>query len=121
MINLISLKERVAIADAFTPEERDFVLGAINTVAVSVLTRVVAHDPGNYMGRIDRIWAFLSLDDGGEGVMGAPLDGGTVPLIAADKRRLDDLIPLARRLATRFGKPIRLAKFSKRDVDIYQP
>jgi hypothetical protein len=45
-----------------------------------------------------------------------------VPLIAADKRRLDSLKPLARKLASIFQKPIRLAKFTTReDVEIYQP
>ena len=78
--------------------------------------------PPNYMGRIDRIWAFLSLDDGGEGMVAAPFGDLMVPLIAADKARLESLIPMARRLATLLGKPIRLAKFDQRtDVEIYQP
>jgi hypothetical protein len=76
----------------------------------------------NFLGRIDAIWAALSLDEGGEGVCAAPIGGMTLPLIAADKRRLDQIIPIARRIAELFNKPVRLAKFTRReDVEIYQP
>jgi len=45
-----------------------------------------------------------------------------VALIAADRRRLDVIVPTARQMATLFRKPVRLAKFTKReDVEIYQP
>jgi hypothetical protein len=46
----------------------------------------------------------------------------TAPLIAADKRRLADLFPLARGIAHVFNKPVRLAKFTKReDIEVIQP
>jgi hypothetical protein len=137
---LIDLKERIAISDVFSPAERDFLLIAadvknfLDHVApdqsvqdrikrmVEDAAPVALHAPPNYMGRIDRIWAFLSLDDGGEGMVAAPIGGMTAPLIAADKKRLDSLIPMAKHLAKVFGKPIRLAKFDQRtDVEIYQP
>lgn len=116
-MNLIDLKERIAISEAFTPEERMFLLTAINAAPPTE-----KHEARNYLGRIEQIWAFLSLDEGGEGVCAAPMGQLTVPLIAADKRRLDDLYPLARGLANMFGKPVRLAKFGTRqDVEIIQP
>jgi hypothetical protein len=123
LTRLIDIKERIAISDEWKPEERDFILGCINeAVEARRPAAAVLHAPPNYLGRIDRIWAFLSLDDGGEGLVAAPLDGMTVPLIAADKRRLDALIPIAKQMTKLFRKPIRLAKFSKRDdVEIYQP
>jgi hypothetical protein len=123
LTRIIDIKERIAISSEWEPAERDFLLECINTaIEAQRPVAAVAHAPPNYLGRIDQIWAFLSLDDGGEGVVAAPMGGMTVPLIAADKRRLDSLIPLAKRMATLFGKPIRLAKFSKRaDVEIYQP
>ena len=47
---------------------------------------------------------------------------GAVPLIAADKRRLDQLKPMARAMATMFKKPVRLAKFTTReDVEVFLP
>jgi len=121
-INAIDLKERIALSDAFTPKERDFLLDAINERLTVHAT--VVHSPPNYLGRIDHIWIALSVDDGGEGVVAAPIAAGalTVPLIAADKRRLDDIIPLARALAVRFKKVIRIAKFTQReDLQVFQP
>jgi hypothetical protein len=124
LTRIIDIKERLAVSPEWEPDERDFILECVN-IALEAQMRPppVVHAP-NYLGRIDRIWAFLSLDDGGEGVVAAPIgpERMTVPLIAADKRRLDSLIPIAKQLAKVFNKPIRLAKFSKRDdVEIYQP
>jgi hypothetical protein len=83
---------------------------------------LVLHAVDNYLGRIDHLWAALSIDDGGEGLCAAPLGGVTLPLIAADKRRLDLIKPLARKLARMSGKPVRITKFGERtDVEIYRP
>jgi hypothetical protein len=123
LTRIIDIKERIAVSDQWKPDERDFILECIN-IAIEQ-TRAVAvevRSSRNYLGRIDQIWAFLSIDDGGEGVCSAPIGDMTLPLIAADKRRVDSLIPMAKKMARMFGKPIRLAKFSKReDVEIYQP
>jgi hypothetical protein len=119
-MNFIDLKERIAISDTFTPQERDFLLDAVN--AHMPPDDAARYDPGNYMGRIEQIWAYLSVDDGGEGVCAAPFANGTIPLIAADKRRLDQLKPTARSLASMFKKPVRLVRFKQReDVEIIQP
>jgi hypothetical protein len=124
LTRIIDIKERIAISTVWKPDERDFILECINIAIEAQAPRVaVAISPPNYMGRIDQIWAFLSLDDGGEGVVAGPLlgPGSMVPLIAADKRRLDSLIPKAKEIVRMFGKPIRLAKFTKReDVEIYR-
>jgi hypothetical protein len=109
----------------FTPEERRFVLDCINATvnAESRLGVVEMHAPPNYLGRIETLWAAFSLDEGGEGLCAAPFGQNmTLPLIAADAARLKNIIPIAKRIATMFGKPVRLAKFTKReDVEIYQP
>lgn len=75
------------------------------------------HDPGNYLAKIENIWAALSVDEGGEGVVAAPLAPGmlSVPLIAADEARLKSIVPLAKRMATMFGKKMRLVKFTTRE------
>jgi len=120
MMNLINLKERIAISAAYTPEERNFLLDAVNDWIDRAATPV--HAPPNYLGRIDAIWMVLSVDDGGEGVVAAPIGGLTLPLVAADKRRLELIVPIARQVAKQFGKITRLVKFTKReDVEIYQP
>jgi hypothetical protein len=119
-INITELKERLALDRSYSEAERDFLMEAI-TDASSPATAYL--DPGNYLGRIEQIWAFLSVDDGGEGVCAAPMGNlGAVPLIAADKTRLDAIRPLAQHIAKAFGKPVRLAKFTTReDVDIIRP
>lgn len=119
-MNYISIKERIAISDAFTPQERAFILDAIN--AHSIPEDAVTMHTTNYMGRIEQIWAYLSIDEGGEGVCAMPFNGTTIPLIAADKRRLDQLRPYARSISNAFRKPVRLARFKQReDIEIFQP
>ena len=124
-INAVDLKERIAISDAFTPKERDFLLDAINDrISTKGIGVIVEHAPRNYLGRIDHIWIALSVDEGGEGVVAAPIGPGgmTVPLVAADKQRLDAIKPLSRALAVRFRKVIRIAKFTQReDMEVYRP
>jgi hypothetical protein len=80
-------------------------------------------DPGYNLERIDHIWAFVSFDDGGEGVCAAPMGGlGMVPLIAADPARVESLKPIAAHIAKSFGKPVRLVKFTSREeIEVYQP
>lgn len=75
------------------------------------------HNPTNYLAQIDHIWAVLSVDEGGEGVVAVPLGGMTVPLIAADEARLDSfVIPMAKQMTKAFNKPMRLVKFTTREV-----
>ena len=133
LTQLIDIKEKIAVGGTLTPSQRDFVLTCINeTTGITGIAsenvlkkRGTVHiSPPNYLGRIDQIWAFLSVDDGGEGICSAPLKDGmlTVPMIAADKRRLDSLRPIARQMPNIFKKPVRLAKFATReDIEIYQP
>lgn len=70
----------------------------------------------NTMPRIDKIWAFLSIDpvDGNEGVCAATIGGTLMPLIAADPARLKALEPIARQLAKASGNTIKLVEFSTR-------
>jgi hypothetical protein len=72
--------------------------------------------PPNEQLRIDEVWLFISVDETGEGVCGAPLlgAGSLVPLIAADEARLKSLIPVARQLARDSGRQIKLIKLSQR-------
>jgi hypothetical protein len=120
-VNRIDLKERIAISDAYSPDERMFLLNAVNAMPDDD-DRIEKHSPRNYMGRIERIWAFLSIDDGGEGVCAAPIGGMTLPLIAADWHRLVLLRPYAQTVVKMFRRPVRLACFrSREDVEIIQP
>lgn len=118
-MNRTGLKERIAISGEFTNEERDFLLMAVNAMPE---VEVEYHSPRNRMGRIEAMWAYLSVDEGGEGLCAAPMGLYTMPLIAADKKVADKLRPLAISVARTFGKPVRLARFSQReDREIIQP
>jgi hypothetical protein len=79
--------------------------------------------PSHWLERIDSIWAFVADDEGGEGVQAAPMrDGSWVPLIAADESRLRSMKEYVQKLATQFGTPIRLIKFTMReDVEVIEP
>jgi hypothetical protein len=125
LTKLIDLKERIAISPEYTADERDFILEAINhAVAAAAPPMTVVHNPQNYLGRIDGIHMVLSVDDGGEGVVAAPIGPGgmTVPLIAADARRLKTIRDIAPELVRHFGKVLRLAKFTKReDLEVWRP
>ena len=122
-MNTVDLRERIALCADFTPAERSFILDAVNTMMPEGAT--VMHNERNYLGRIEAIYAALSLDDGGEGVCAAPLgnSGITATLVAADKIRFDKYLrPQAQRIAKMFGKAVRIAKFTRReDVEILQP
>lgn len=74
----------------------------------------VLHTPANLL-RVDRLYAFLSVDeDGNEGLCAAPLNGMTMPLIAADRARMESLVPVAQELARLSGRKVRLVEFSTR-------
>jgi hypothetical protein len=75
------------------------------------------HFPPNQLLRIDEVYLFVSSDETGEGVCAAPLlgPGTVVPLVAADKARMESLLPWARKLARASGKKIKLIKFTTRD------
>jgi hypothetical protein len=76
------------------------------------------HVPKNDMPRIDSIWAFVSVDpaDGNEGVCAATLGGVTLPLIAADEKRLAILTPIAQNIANVTGRVVQLVRFHQREV-----
>jgi hypothetical protein len=128
LTRIIRIKEKIAVGEPLQPDERDFVLECINEAVRPVersMTGAAKHEAPNYLGRIEAIYMALSLDEGGEGVCAAPLgdSGITAALVAADKRRFDSyMLPMARHVAKMFGKPVRIAKFTKReDIDILQP
>jgi hypothetical protein len=121
--NTVDLRERVAICNDFTAPERNLILAALNAYATDPATTRI-ETPQNYLGRIEHLWAALSVDDGGEGLCAAPMVRGTLtmPLIAADKRRLEQIRPFAKSLARVTERVVRIVKFgSREDVEIFRP
>jgi hypothetical protein len=117
LTQLIDIKERIAVGEHLNREQRDFVLQCINE-AVGLGRSDVVTKPPNFLPRIESIWAYLCIDDGGEGVIG----WRGIPLIAADKARLDSLRPVAVSSARMFHCPVRLAQFTTReDIETITP
>lgn len=72
--------------------------------------------PKNTMPRIDTIWAFVSVDpdDGNEGVCAFHTGEGWMPMIAADIARLDQIRPIAQKIARDRQQAVKLVRFSQR-------
>ncbi len=72
----------------------------------------------NYLEKITEIYCFVSVDEGGEGVIGQQVDmfnGKTfMPFVCADKTRMEQLKPIAKKLSQESGKTIKLVKFKQR-------
>lgn len=73
--------------------------------------------------RIDEMYAFVAVhDDQDEGVMGMPTAQGWLPMVGADMARMESLKDLAKVLAQRSGKRIRLLRFSVREeLEVFDP
>lgn len=72
----------------------------------------------NYLEKITEIYAFVSQSERGEGVVGMtmPVDGREtfMPFICAGKERMEQLKPIAVKMAKQYGKKIKLIKFTNR-------
>ena len=69
--------------------------------------------------RIDDVWIVLAGPRDDEGVVAAQVRGTMWPLVAADAERLDRVIlPMARRLRAMTDTPMRLVRFTARQVVI---
>jgi hypothetical protein len=68
--------------------------------------------------KIDRLYAWTALDpddNGGEGIIGGPVGPGgmQVPLIGADKARMESYRPVAEMIADALGVTVRLKVFGQ--------
>jgi hypothetical protein len=75
---------------------------------------IYIHSPKNQVRRIDAIWAAVSSDDTGEGVCAVTVGGLSLPLIAADQKRLTWITEQAELLAAVTGKQIKIIRLSER-------
>jgi hypothetical protein len=73
----------------------------------------------NYLEKITEVYCFVSVDEGGEGIVGATtqINGKTVfmPFVCADKERMESLKPMAKCIAHDTGKKIKLIKLTQRE------
>lgn len=71
---------------------------------------------------IDEMFAFIAIDDGGEGITGFKSPMGWMPMVGADMDRIEQFKPIAQALSNDSGKRIVIAKFSIReDLEILEP
>jgi hypothetical protein len=77
----------------------------------------IFHQPKNTMPRITSVWAVVSVDpvDGNEGVAAAEVAGIMMPLIAADEKRLEVIVPIAKAIKAGTGLRLKLVKFTTRE------
>ncbi len=69
----------------------------------------------HWLERIIEIYAVVANDERGEGVVATSIGGITMPLIAADRTRLNNILPFARDMATERGQSLKLVKFTARE------
>lgn len=129
MVNFLGGKLGVAAMSIFKSDDDIEAMWADHRAGADVVRVTIESEPEllesgpNHLSRISHLWAYLSSDEGGEGLCAGPLGPyGVVPYIAADEARLVTLGPLAREIARRFGKLVILAKFTAReDMERIEP
>lgn len=73
-------------------------------------------EPENTILRIDAVWMAISVDDNGnEGVCATSIGDMMVPLIAADKNRLEWVISMARKIAAATTRQVKVIKMTTRE------
>lgn len=80
----------------------------------------------NYLEKINEIYIYVSVDKGGEGVIGQTItiEGRDIfmPFVCADKKRMEDLNPLAKNIAKTSNTKVKLIRLSVReDLEEYVP
>lgn len=83
------------------------------------MSEMIDVTPGkNYM-KITEMYAFVSSDPDGEGVVAQSMNmmgqQMMMPFVAADKARMESIKPLAKHIAKTQGKKIKLIKFTVRE------
>ena len=80
----------------------------------------------NYLEKITELYAFVSVDEGGEGVICQQIEmpnGKTfMPFVCADKDRMESLKPLAIKIGKLGNRKVKLIKLSAREeIEEYLP
>ena len=65
---------------------------------------------------IDDIYCFIASDPKGEGICGFSSPIGFMPMVAADKKRVDSLMEIAQSISDNSNMNISLVKFEKRTL-----
>lgn len=72
--------------------------------------------------KIEKMYAYITLEGEQEGVIGFHSGMGWVPLVGADTDRAKSYRPVAQDIANRTGKEVKLIFFSQREeVEVIKP
>lgn len=66
--------------------------------------------------KITELWAFVSSDEGGDGLIAEMINGLWMPFVCADKARLNSLLERARAIQKESSKKIKVMHFRLDDV-----
>jgi hypothetical protein len=73
----------------------------------------------NYLEKITEVYVFASEYEGGEGIIGQPveMDGQPIfmPFVCVDKARMEYIKPMAKMIAEHTGKRVKLIRLSARE------
>jgi hypothetical protein len=64
---------------------------------------------------VDRLWAFLSVDQNGEGLVASNFAGHWMPMITGDERQLPKMRKAAQEIARVTGRTIKLVMLTARE------
>ena len=65
--------------------------------------------------KIDKMYAFVAEDkNGDEGVIGMQTNSGWMPLVGADMKRINSLIPIVQNIVNQTNHPVKILMFSDR-------
>lgn len=82
----------------------------------------LVHMPKSDTPRIEQIFAFLSQDESGEGIVAQKIGDEWLALVCGDQKRVPLMEAMAQQLATASKKRITLVKFkSRREVKVIEP
>lgn len=69
----------------------------------------------NYLEKVTEVYCFVSVDEGGEGVIGKYFDGAWHPFVCSDKNIMEKLKLYAREIGKESGKKIKIIRFTQRE------
>ena len=67
--------------------------------------------------KIEKMYAFVAENEDGEGIMAFKSNNGWMPMVGADFKRIESLLPIAKELSKASDKKFRILQFDNR-IDV---
>jgi hypothetical protein len=65
---------------------------------------------------ITELYAVLSVDENGEGILSATTAIGSMPFVFGYEKMIDKVMPLVNQIAKETGKKLRIVKFTNKEI-----